>query len=70
MIRHFLQTTCMWVVSDDQKISYSSYFENSFENTLKVSTLIAYDRVRGVEMSHKACNELYLHLSIITFLFI
>ena len=51
-------------------MSYSSYFENSFENTLKVSTSIAYDRVRGVEMSDKAWNEIYQHISVITFLFI
>ena len=38
--------------------------------TLKLSTLIAYDWVRSVDMSEKQWHELYQHLSIITFLFI
>ena len=42
-ILHFLLAACMWVVSDDQSISCSNELANSFENTLKLSTLIAYD---------------------------
>ena len=37
MILHFL-ATCMWVVIDDQSISYPNELANSFENTLKLST--------------------------------
>ena len=42
-ILHFLLAACMWVVSDDQSISRPNELGNSFENTLKLSTLIAYD---------------------------
>ena len=42
-ILHFLLAACMWVVSDDQLISCPNELANSFENTLKLSTLIAYD---------------------------
>ena len=43
MILHFLLAACMWVVIDDQSISYPNDLANSFENTLKLSTPIAYD---------------------------
>ena len=42
-ILHFFLAACMWVVCDDQSISYSNELGNSFENTLKLSTPIAYD---------------------------
>ena len=42
-ILHFLLSSSMWVVSDDQLIRCPNELENSFENTLKLSTLIAYD---------------------------
>ena len=42
-ILHFLLAACMCVVSDDQSISRPNELGNSFENTLKLSTLIAYD---------------------------
>ena len=42
-ILQLLLVACMWVVSDDQSISYSNELGNSFENTLKLSTPIAYD---------------------------
>ena len=60
----------MWVVSDDQSISCSNELANSFENTLKVSTPIAYDGVTGVETCEKALDELYQHLCIITILLV
>ena len=41
-ILHFLLAACMLVVSDDQSISCPNDFGNSFENTLNLSTLIAY----------------------------
>ena len=42
-ILQLLLVACMWVVSDDQLISCPNELANSFENTLKRSTLIAYD---------------------------
>ena len=42
-ILHFLLAACMWGVSDDQLISCHNELANSFENTIKLSTLIAYD---------------------------
>ena len=41
-ILQFLLVACMWVVSDDQSIRCPNEMGNSFENTLKVSTPIAY----------------------------
>ena len=41
-ILHFLLAACMWVVSDDQSIRCPNEMGKSFENTLKVSTRIAY----------------------------
>ena len=58
-ILHFLLAACMWVVSDDQSISYANELGNSFENTLKLSTPIAYDCLKGVETCEKALDELY-----------
>ena len=42
-ILHFLLAACVWVVSDDQSIRRPNELGNSFENTLKLSTPIAYD---------------------------
>ena len=42
-ILHFLLSACMLLVSDDQSISCPNDLGNSFENTLNLSTLIAYD---------------------------
>ena len=42
-ILHFLLAACMRVVSDDESISRPNELVNSFENTLKLSTPIAYD---------------------------
>ena len=42
-ILHFLLFACMLLVSDDQSISCPNDLGNSFENTLNLSTLIAYD---------------------------
>ena len=42
MILQFLLVACMWVESDDQSIRCPNEMGNSFENTLKVSTPIAY----------------------------
>ena len=42
-ILHFPLAACMLVVSDDQSISCPMTWGNLFENTLNLSTLIAYD---------------------------
>ena len=42
-IHHFLLAACMWVVSDVQLIRCPNELVNSFKNTLKLSTPIAYD---------------------------
>ena len=41
-ILQFLLVACIWVVSDDHSIRCPNEMGNSFENTLKVSTPIAY----------------------------
>ena len=70
MILHILLAASMLLVSDDQSISYPNDLGNSFENTLNLSTLIAYDWVTGVEMCEKALDELYQHFCIISILLI
>ena len=42
-ILKILLAACMLVVSDDQSISCPNDLGNSFDNTLNLSTLIAYD---------------------------
>ena len=56
-----------WVVSDDQSIRYPNEFGNSLENSLKLSTPIAYDCVTSVETCEKALHELYHPHQIISF---
>ena len=59
-----------WVVSDDQSIRYPNELGNSLENSLKVSTPIAYDRVTSVETCEKALHELYHRTRIISFILV
>ena len=70
MILHFLLAASMLLVIDDQSISYPNDLGISFENTLNLSTLIAYDWVTGVEMCEKPLHELYQHLCIIRILLV
>ena len=61
---------CKWVVSDDQSIRYPNELGNSLENSLKVSTPIAYDLVTSVKMCEKALHELYHRTRIISFILV
>ena len=60
----------MCVVSDDQSIRYPNELRNSLENSLKVSTPIAYDCVTSVETCEKALHELYHRTRIISFILV
>ena len=59
-----------WVVSDDQSITCPNDLRNSLENSLKVSTPIAYDLVTSVKMCEKALHELYHRTRIISFILV
>ena len=55
MLHHFVLTAWIWVVCDDQSISYQKLLGNLFEDTLKLSTPSTYDWVRGVKKCKSHC---------------
>ena len=60
----------MWVVRDDQSIRCPTELGYAFENSLKVSTPIAYDLVTSVKMCEKALHDLYHRTRIISFILV